>query len=71
MLQLYYITRDDYFLDIAEKAVDILSAASEKQEEGIGWRIDEQPPMAGIAHGNSGVLMPVFALWRETRDEKI
>lgn len=70
MLQLYYITRDDYFLDIAEKAVDILSAASEKQEEGIGWRIDEQPPMAGIAHGNSGVLMPVFALWRETRDEK-
>lgn len=70
MMKLYYITKDAYFLNIAEKAVDILIAASEKQEEGIGWRSDDQPPMAGMAHGNSGVLMPVFALWRETEDEK-
>lgn len=70
MLQLYYITRDDYFLDIAKKAIDILITASEKQEEGIGWRIADQPSMAGMAHGNSGVLMPVFALWRETKNEK-
>ena len=70
MMQLYDITRDDYFLDIAKKAVDLLSGTAEKQEEGIGWRVKEQPPMAGMAHGNSGVLMPVFALWEETGDKK-
>lgn len=70
MMRLYDITRDDQFLDIAKKAVDILSTVAEKKEAGIGWRIGDQPPMAGMAHGNSGVLMPVFALWEETGDKK-
>ena len=70
MMRLYDITRDDQFLDIAKKAVDILSTVAEKQEAGIGWRIGDQPPMAGMAHGNSGVLMPVFALWEATGNKK-
>lgn len=69
-MQLYYITRDDYFLDIVKKAIDILITSSHEQEEGIGWRIGDQPAMAGMAHGNSGILMPVFALWRKTGEKK-
>lgn len=70
IMQLYYITRDDYFLDIVKKAIDILITSSHEQEEGIGWRIGDQPAMAGMAHGNSGILMPVFALWRKTGEKK-
>ena len=34
---------------------------------GIGWRIQKEiPPMSGLAHGNSGILIPVLALGKYT-----
>ncbi|MGE9941547.1 type 2 lanthipeptide synthetase LanM family protein [Bariatricus sp. SGI.161] len=71
LLLAYQVTGNRGYLDMAERAFRVLEQKREKQEAGIGWITEKgTPPMAGMAHGNSGVLIPVIALWRETGIEK-
>lgn len=56
---------------MAEAAIEVLMPASQKQETGIGWILnDGEYAMSGMAHGNAGILMPVMKLWKITKKEK-
>lgn len=71
LLKLYDVVGDGKYLEMAEQAVEALAGKAEQQEKGIGWRIEEgTAPMAGMAHGNSGILMPIITLWARTKKEK-
>lgn len=71
LLKLYEVSGKNKYLTLAEKAITRLQEHEEKQNQGIGWRIREDiPPMSGMAHGNAGILMPVFTLWKKTGKEK-
>lgn len=71
LLKLYEVSGKNKYLTLAEKAITRLQEHKEKQNQGIGWRIREDiPPMSGMAHGNAGILMPVFTLWKKTGKEK-
>lgn len=71
LLKMYSVLKDNQYLNMAMKAVDVLEKSAVRQEKGIGWPVEKNmPPMAGMAHGNSGILMPVTALWKITGDEK-
>ena len=71
LLMLYEVIPDKAYLETAEKAMDVLDKASEKQKHGIGWTTEKgQPPMAGAAHGNSGVLTALLHLWHLTSKDK-
>lgn len=71
MLMLYEVTRDEKYLYIAENAVVKLEENARGQVVGIGWNVEEGiPPMAGMAHGNSGILIPILKLWEITQKEK-
>lgn len=71
LLMLYEVIPDKAYLETAEKAMDVLDKASEKQKHGIGWTTEKgQPPMAGAAHGNSGVLTALLRLWHLTSKDK-
>lgn len=71
MLMLYEVTRDKKYIHIAETAVTKLEEDAKRQVVGIGWEVEEGiPPMAGMAHGNSGMLMPILKLWKITQKEK-
>ncbi|MDY4819139.1 MAG: type 2 lanthipeptide synthetase LanM, partial [Bacilli bacterium] len=70
LIKLYEYTKKNQYLQLAERAVIELNVHSEKQKNGIGWRIKEYvTPMSGMAHGNAGILIPVFALWKKTGKE--
>ena len=70
-MKLYDTAGDNKYLEMAERAVGVLIEKDELLERGIGWRIEEgTAPMAGIAHGNSGILMPIIILWARTKKEK-
>lgn len=70
-LLLYDITLEKEYLDKAERAVCLVEKDREEQTDGIGWRVETDiAPMAGMAHGNSGILMPVIRLWSLTKNEK-
>lgn len=59
------------YLRLAEKAIICLEEHGEIQKQGMGWKIKKDiPPMSGMAHGNSGILMPVFSLWKMTGKER-
>ena len=71
LLKMYSVLKDNQYLNMAVRAVDVLEKSAVRQEKGIGWPAEKNmPPMAGMAHGNSGILMPVTALWKITGDEK-
>ena len=71
LLKLYEVSGKNKYLTLAEKAITHLQEHKEKQNQGIGWRIREDIlPMSGMAHGNAGILMPVFTLWKKTGKEK-
>lgn len=70
-LKLYNITLNSRYLNGAKEAVESMQRASVKMESGVGWKVDEKvPPMAGMAHGNSGILLPVAGLWKITGENK-
>lgn len=71
LLLLYEATSDIRYLKLAEQAVSLLEENAEKKEYGIGWCVvNGTAPMAGMAHGNSGVILSVMALWKVTGKEK-
>ena len=70
-LELYTCSFDEKYLDLAKKAISVIEKSAKHQQNGIGWVIDKNvPPMAGMAHGNSGFLLPVIYLWKMTGQKK-
>lgn len=70
-LLLYDITLEKEYLNKVERAVWLVEKDGEEQTDGIGWRVETDiAPMAGMAHGNGGILMPVIRLWSLTKNEK-
>lgn len=66
-LLLYGNTGNAMFLQAGEEAIQILLKSAEEQVQGIGWRIQKEiPQMSGLAHGNSGILIPMLALSKYT-----
>lgn len=66
-LYLYEETADSAYIELAGRAVRILAKYAAVQEDGIGWVTEKGfPPLGGMAHGNSGILMPVMRLWKLT-----
>lgn len=71
LILLYRLTGNDRYLCLSVEAVNVLVRFAEKQHVGVGWIVEKgMPPMTGVAHGNSGILMPVLALWKYTGEEK-
>lgn len=71
LLQLYRITEDKEYLKMAEDAIAYMTTYAQKQQTGIGWLVEKNcPPLAGMAHGNSGILMPLLSLWELTGEDK-
>lgn len=70
LLKMYVMLNDRRYLDMAVRAVEVLERAAVTQEKGIGWPAErDMPAMAGMAHGNSGILMPVISLWKITGED--
>lgn len=68
---LYEITKNKKYIQWAENAIEVLEQNTIKMNCGIGWTTKSGvPPMAGIAHGNAGIMMPVIALWYHTNNAK-
>lgn len=71
MILLYEITKDSKYILLAERCIARLEQRSERQPCGLGWTVEDgELPMSGLAHGNSGILMPVVALWKYTKKER-
>lgn len=71
LIYLYEITNEREYLLSAEWAVEFLERNAVECRGGIGWITEDGiPPFAGVAHGNSGILMPITALWRYTGNHK-
>lgn len=64
---LYRLTGAKEYLQLGEDAIQVLSKFAKVQEQGIAWENQmDIPPMSGLAHGNSGMLLPVLALAKYT-----
>lgn len=71
LINLYELTGDNTYLSYAEEAVTLLEDNAIEMEHGIGWIVEsEYPPFAGMAHGNSGFILPVVSLLQYTGKEK-
>lgn len=67
MVHLYQITKEAMHLEIAQQAAEILINQIVPMEKGIGWCIPgQEQPLAGMAHGNSGIMMAFARLWQIT-----
>ena len=71
LINLYELTGDHIYLSYAEEAVALLEDNAIEMEQGIGWIVEsEYPPFTGMAHGNSGFILPVASLLQYTGKEK-
>lgn len=71
MVLLYEMTGERKYLEMAEDAINVLEENKVVAERGCGWSIGSGiAPMAGMAHGNSGILMAVIDVWAATGNEK-
>ncbi len=58
LCQQYLYTNDDYYIDEAYKALDILERNCKESESGVVWNGEgNEKSVCSIAHGNSGMLM--------------
>lgn len=70
-IMLYKLTKKKKYLNAAERGFCRIMSVAERQSCGIGWSVEKEvPPMAGMAHGNSGFLIPAIGLWKYTRKEQ-
>ena len=57
LCEMYSLTQNMQYLKAAEKAGDILADHAERQSHGVGWlNKSSQKVLAGMSHGNSGML---------------
>ena len=70
-INMYEITKESKYIDMAEHALGVIVEKSVKMGRGIGWCLgNEQMPMAGMAHGNAGIMMAILSLYKITKKEK-
>lgn len=71
MLFMYEETGRRMYLNVAVQVADELLNMCITMKPGIGWLINGQNrPLAGLAHGNSGIAMALAKLWVKTKKEK-
>ena len=71
LIKMYDITLEKRYLKGAEYAIEVLKKNGKKMDKGVGWKIVEDlEPMSGMAHGNSGIVVPVLGLWKRTHKEQ-
>lgn len=71
LVYLYEEMGDERYLSSARRAMEVLEKHAVQMERGTGWIIEKGfPPFAGMAHGNSGILMAAAALWQHTGGDK-
>lgn len=66
LVYVYEKTGEDFLLDAAESLADILKKEATIMEKGIGWKEHGDIPLAGVAHGNSGIALAFAYLYRCT-----
>lgn len=67
--RLYRITEKDYYKEIAARMGERVWECCEIINSGAGWRaMDDVMPLAGMAHGNSGLILAFAHLLELTRD---
>lgn len=70
-IKMFEITGNSKYISLAENALKIIDINAIKMRKGIGWCSESNPiPMAGMAHGNAGIIMAILSLYRITRREK-
>lgn len=67
LLELYFVTNESQYIKEAEHVAKLLKASAVIMDKGIGWKVNGKlKPMAGMAHGNAGIILPIIILWRLT-----
>ena len=70
-IKMFEITGNYKYISLAENTLEIIEINAMKMQKGIGWCSEYNSiPMAGMAHGNAGILMAILSLYRITRREK-
>lgn len=69
LVLLYEETGDMTCFEAAVKLGGLLEKEAVPAGGGIGWTDDEFPPLAGLAHGNSGMALAYAYLYRVTHNE--
>lgn len=65
LVYLHRITKEKSYLEMAKQAAEELLVHAVQKEEGIGWQLSGQSqPLAGMAHGNSGMMLAFARLWQ-------
>ena len=68
LVHLYQMTKKEKHLKMAKQAAEKLLLHARKTEQGIGWILSGQKqPLAGMAHGNSGIMLAFAKLWKVTQ----
>ncbi len=67
IILLYRKTNEDFWLDAAEAIADVLIREGIPAAGGIGWKEHGDIPLAGMAHGNSGIALAFGYLYQYTR----
>lgn len=72
LMKMYRLTKEKSYLENAKYAVNLLENSAVKMKKGIGWITGrEKRPMAGMAHGNAGILMAIMEVWEVTKSEHL
>lgn len=70
LLKLYRLTGDDKESCFAVELEKEMWKRVQKQEVGCGWSLfEDKPPLAGMAHGNSGFILAYAYLYEAIRDD--
>lgn len=65
LVHLHRITKEKSYLEMAKQAAEELLVHAVQTEAGIGWQLSGQSqPLAGMAHGNSGMMLAFARLWQ-------
>lgn len=69
--RMFELTGEDHYKELAVQMGEWLWNTAIYMEQGCGFRVaSEMPPLAGIAHGNSGFLVAYGKLWEITGKER-
>lgn len=69
LMMLYEATGDEQYLNSSRYTALLLIEDAVELNGGIGWTNTGNKPLAGMAHGNSGIALPLAYLWKYTKDD--
>lgn len=69
-VHLYNETGQKYYLEVAQRAAEMVMAHGIHTEHGVGWILPGmKQPLAGMAHGNSGIMLALARVGEATGGE--